>query len=78
MAQANATFIITLALILMGFLIKKYNFISEKEGKVLSKFLMHTTFPALMIISTSKVKLEPSLFVHWHGSHYDFCCFLFF
>ncbi|MCP9765960.1 AEC family transporter [Lacihabitans soyangensis] len=63
MAQANATFIITLALILMGFLIKKYNFISEKEGKVLSKFLMHTTFPALMIISTSKVKLEPSLFL---------------
>jgi malate permease and related proteins len=63
MAQANATFIITLALIFMGFLIKKYNFISEKEGKVLSKFLMHTTFPALMIISTSKVKLEPSLFL---------------
>jgi predicted permease len=65
MAQANATFIITLALILMGFLIKKYNFISEKEGKVLSKFLMHTTFPALMIIS----KLSWSL----HFSYYHFC-----
>ena len=63
MAQANATFIITFAFILMGFLIKKYNFISEKEGKVLSKFLMHTTFPALMIISTARVKLEPSLFL---------------
>lgn len=63
MAQANATFIITLALILMGFLIKRYNFISEKEGKVLSKFLMHTTFPALMIISTARVKLVPSLFL---------------
>jgi malate permease and related proteins len=63
MAQANATFIITLAFILMGFLIKKYNFISEKEGKVLSKFLMHTTFPALMIISTAKIKLEPTLFL---------------
>ncbi|MCP9770750.1 AEC family transporter [Lacihabitans sp. LS3-19] len=63
MAQANATFVITFALILMGFLIKKYNFITEKEGKVLSKFLMHTTFPALMIISTAKVKLEPTLFL---------------
>jgi predicted permease len=63
MAQANATFIITLAFILMGFLIKKYNYISEKEGKVLSKFLMHTTFPALMIISTAKIKLEPTLFL---------------
>jgi predicted permease len=63
MAQANATFIITFALILMGFLIKKYNFITEKEGKVLSKFLMHTTFPALMLISTARVKLEPTLFL---------------
>jgi predicted permease len=63
MAQANATFIITLALIMMGFLIKKYDFITEKEGKVLSKFLMHTTFPALMIISTAKIKLEPTLFL---------------
>ena len=61
MLQANSVFIITFALITMGFLIKKYNFITEVEGKVISKLIMHTTFPALMIISTAKVKLQFNL-----------------
>ncbi len=61
MLQANSVFIITFALITMGFLIKKYNYIKEVEGKVISKLLMHTTFPALMIISTARVKLQYNL-----------------
>ncbi len=61
MLQANFVFIITFALITMGFLIKKFNYITEVEGKVISKFLMHTTFPALMIISTARVKLQYNL-----------------
>lgn len=61
MNQTNNVFVITIALILLGFLLKKYNFISEKDGKTISRFLMHTTFPALMIISTAKVKLDTSL-----------------
>lgn len=61
MNQTNHVFVITIAIILLGYFLKKYNFISEKDGKVISKFLMHTTFPALMIVSTSKVKLEASL-----------------
>lgn len=61
MTQTNNVFILTLAIILLGFLLKKYNYITEKEGKIISKFLMHTTFPALMIISTARVKLDASL-----------------
>lgn len=61
MSQTNSVFILTLAIISLGFLLKKYNFITEKEGKTISKFLMHTTFPALMIISTARVKLDSSL-----------------
>jgi malate permease and related proteins len=61
MTQTNNVFILTLAIITLGFLLKKFNFITEKEGKTISKFLMHTTFPALMIISTARVKLDPSL-----------------
>jgi malate permease and related proteins len=61
MNQANNVFIVTITIILLGFLLKKYNFISEKEGKTISKFLMHTTFPALMIITMARVKLETSL-----------------
>ncbi len=61
MTQTNQVFILTFAIIFLGFILKKYNFISEKDGKTISKFLMHTTFPALMIISMAKVKLEPTL-----------------
>ncbi|MBC7408018.1 MAG: AEC family transporter [Arcicella sp.] len=61
MNQTNNVFIITLSIIFLGFLLKKYNFITEKEGKTISKFLMYTTFPALMIITTATVKLDTSL-----------------
>jgi malate permease and related proteins len=63
MSQTSHVFIITIAIILIGFLLKKFDFISEKEGKTISKFLMHTTFPALMIITMARVKLETSLFL---------------
>ena len=63
MNQANNVFLITLAMIVFGFLIKKLGYISEKEGKTISRFLMHTTFPALMLVSTIRIKLEPSLFL---------------
>lgn len=61
MSQTNSVFILTLAIIGLGFFLKKYNFITEKEGKTISKFLMHTTFPALMIVSTARVQLDSSL-----------------
>ena len=63
MLQANTVFVTTLFLIFIGYLIKKLNIISETDGKVVSKLLMHTTFPALMFLSTSHIKLESGLFL---------------
>lgn len=63
MTQANHVFIITLSIIALGFLLKKYGFIKEEEGKIISRFLMHTTFPALMLVSMVRVELTPSLFL---------------
>jgi hypothetical protein len=63
MTQANNVFVITLSIILLGFLLKKYGFVTEKDGKTISRFLMHTTFPALMIVSTARVQLDPGLFL---------------
>jgi malate permease and related proteins len=63
MNQANNVFLITLAVIATGYTIKKMGFITEKEGKIISKFLMHTTFPALLLVSTINIKLEPKLFL---------------
>jgi len=50
-----------LPIILLGFLLNYFYFITEKEGKTISKFLMHTTFTALIVISTARVRLEPTL-----------------
>lgn len=63
MTQANHVFLITLSIIALGFFLKKYRFVTEDDGKIISKFLMHTTFPALMLVSMVRVELSPSLFL---------------
>lgn len=63
MGQVNLAFISTLAFISIGFLLKNKGIIKDSEGKVLSRLLMHTTFPALMIVSTIHIDLNPRLFL---------------
>jgi hypothetical protein len=63
MNQANNTFLITLSLVVFGYAIKKVGFITEKEGKILSKFVMHTTFPAIVLLLFMRLQLETHLFL---------------
>ena len=63
MGQVNLAFITTLAFIFIGFLLKTGGIIKEQEGKILSRLLMHTTFPALMIVSTIHIDLNIRLFL---------------
>jgi hypothetical protein len=63
MGQVNLAFITTLAFIFIGFLLKTGGIIKEQEGKILSRLLMHTTFPALMIVSTIHIDLNLWLFL---------------
>ena len=63
MGQVNLAFITTLAFIFTGFLLKVGGIIKEQEGKILSRLLMHTTFPALMIVSTIHIDLNFRLFL---------------
>ena len=63
MGQVNLAFITTLAFIFTGFLLKSGGIIKEQEGKILSRLLMHTTFPALMIVSTIHIDLNFRLFL---------------
>jgi malate permease and related proteins len=59
--HANHIFLITFCIITVGYIVKRLGFITEQDGKILSKFLMHTTFPALMLVSTVRLKLDTSL-----------------
>ena len=61
MNQTNTVFICALAIISFGYFLKYKNIITEKEGKVISKLLMHTTFPALIIVTMMRVHLESKL-----------------
>lgn len=63
MHQANHVFLMTLAMVAFGYLLKRFSFIREEEGKTITKFLMHTTFPALVLISAIRLKLSPDLFL---------------
>jgi malate permease and related proteins len=50
-----------LSIILIGYLLKIKNIISESEGKIISKFLMHSTFPALIFVTMVRVNFELNL-----------------
>lgn len=63
MGQINLAFISTLIYIVTGFFLKNRGIIKVNDGKVLSRLLMHTTFPALMIVSTKDIELNPTLFL---------------
>jgi malate permease and related proteins len=61
--ESIIAFLSTLLLVLLGYFLKRRRIITETDGKVISRFLMHTTFPALLFISAYNAKITPSLFL---------------
>jgi malate permease and related proteins len=61
MNQTNTVFLTALSIIFIGYFLKRKNIITENEGKVITKLLMHTTFPALMFITILRVHFEWNL-----------------
>ena len=61
MNPTNQVFLATLAVIAVGYCVKKLGYITEQDGKIISKLLMHTTFPALMFVSTVRIQFKADL-----------------
>jgi malate permease and related proteins len=61
MNQTNTVFITALSIIFIGYFLKRKNIVTENEGKVITKLLMHTTFPALMFVTILRVHFEWNL-----------------
>jgi predicted permease len=61
MNPTNAVFITALSIIGLGFFLKYKGIITEKEGKIITKLLVHTTFPALVFVTIMRVKIEADL-----------------
>ena len=61
MNTTNLVFGSALIIIGIGYLLKSLKFIELQDAKSISKFLMHTTFPALVFTTMLKVKLSAAL-----------------
>jgi predicted permease len=61
MNSPNVVFGSALAIITIGYLLKSFGFIKTSDGKAISNFLMHTTFPALVFTTMIKVDLRAEL-----------------
>jgi predicted permease len=61
MNTTNLVFGSALIIIGIGYLLKSLKFIELQDAKSISKFLMHTTFPALVFTTMLKVKVSAAL-----------------
>jgi predicted permease len=61
MNSPNVVFGSALAIISLGYVLKSFGFIKTSDGKAISNFLMHTTFPALVFTTMIKVDLRAEL-----------------
>lgn len=61
MTDPNIVFGSALCIIAIGYALKSAGFIQEQDGKSLSKFLMHTTFPALVFSTMIRVNITWNL-----------------
>jgi hypothetical protein len=61
MTDPNIVFGSALCIIAIGYALKSAGFIQEQDGKSISKFLMHTTFPALVFSTMIRVNITWNL-----------------
>jgi predicted permease len=61
MSSSNVVFGSALVVITIGYLLKSAGFIQAHDAKSVSKFLMHTTFPALVFTTMTHINLSADL-----------------
>jgi malate permease and related proteins len=61
MGNVNNQFAISTFIIFLGYLVKRFNIISEKDGEALTRLVINITLPALVISSLNTLKINSSL-----------------
>ena len=59
--KLNQEFLYIIAIIALGYLLKRMGILKEKDGETISRIIFNITLPALVIVSLNSVKIEPSL-----------------
>lgn len=55
------SFLTIIAMILLGYLMKRLGYFTEQDGGVIGRIVFNITLPSLVIVTLSKVEIEPSL-----------------
>ncbi len=61
MADVNYIFLLSLAIIVIGYIVKKLKIITEDNGKVIAKIIFNITLPAVILKITSRIEFKVSL-----------------
>lgn len=57
----NQEFLYIIAIIMLGYLLKRVHILEEKDGQIISKIIFKVTFPALIFVTFDTVKVEANL-----------------
>ena len=61
MTDVNYVFLLSLTIIIIGYILKKLNIISEENGKTIAKLVFNVTLPALILKVIGSIEITPSL-----------------
>lgn len=61
MTNVNYQFILSMAIIVLGFVLKKIKLIDSKDGQSLARIIFNITLPSLILYTFSTIKLDYSL-----------------
>ncbi|SDM35827.1 AEC family transporter [Bacillus sp. OK048] len=57
----NQEFLYIIFIVTLGYLLKRFKILQEKDGEVIAKIIFKITLPALVLVTFDKVKIETSL-----------------
>ncbi len=61
MTDVNYVFLLSLTIIIFGYILKKSNIITEENGKTIAKIVFNVTLPALILKVINSIEITPSL-----------------
>jgi len=61
MVDVNYVFLLSLSIIVIGFILKKLNIVTEEHGKVIAKIVFNVTLPAIILRVMSTLEINMAL-----------------
>ncbi|MCT2343917.1 AEC family transporter [Niallia taxi] len=61
MENFNAQFVISFLIIALGYCLKKWNILKEKDGEAMARLIFNVTLPSLIIVTFHSITIDSSL-----------------